>query len=168
MAKAQFHRNQPGERRAAALAWTFKPNRLQVHVHRSLITIILVANEASTDIGVIGFTKQDQSWKSWTLNEGAGIALPIINSQDTFPKQIWLSFDSKVSIAGVTLDSPKIPPSPIFNIELDNGEVLGYYCIRTGLDDNDLYFSKMISNSEKFESAEKEEVREERESGRPV
>jgi hypothetical protein len=105
--------------------------------------IILVANEASTDVGVIAFTKKDKEWKSWSLNEGAGVVLPIKDGEDTFPKSIWLSFDSKESIPGFSQDSPKIPPSPVLNIKLNTGDLLGYHCIRTDLKEDDLYYSKM-------------------------
>ncbi|KAJ3368689.1 hypothetical protein HDU91_000353, partial [Kappamyces sp. JEL0680] len=71
-----------------------------VSSHDQARLILIVANAASTDVGVVAMSA-DGSWANWELNEGCGIVMPLDSEgNDMWPVAMSLDYTSTVWLDG--------------------------------------------------------------------
>jgi hypothetical protein len=92
--------------------------------------IIIIVNEASSDIGLIGCI--DSEWCTIVLDEGKGIVMPFVNDEDTWPIDCFVSYEYKEKLKGATVDAPEIGPFPVFNVKSNLGAIFSFFCIKRG------------------------------------
>jgi hypothetical protein len=105
---------------------------------------IVIGNEASTDVGVIG-CDLNGLWTSWTLEEGSSIVMPIEDDEDTYPLGMDILFCNKVQLPGVTPDDPSYPAFPILLVTNNKGSVMGYHCMHKKTQEGDPFLASMVS-----------------------
>lgn len=109
--------------------------------HTEYKYIIVVANTASTDIGIISCTQQ-KIWCNTILPDGFTASTPLESDQDSYPIGMALDFSNNESLPGLTVDDEAIPPSPVLWIMTDKGVVIGYFCL-LDVPKDDLFYSQM-------------------------
>lgn len=122
------------------------------HVLRSwdFDSLLILANSASTDVGLIGSKTDSNTLENWEAMEGYQFTMPLDENQDdTWPVSTALDLYSDHSLPSLTPDQSPMPPCPILWILNNKGMLMACDVMSTTPLLNGVQYPSMLKNVSK-------------------
>ena len=108
-------------------------------------TLLIAANSASTDVGLIGSKTESGKLENWEALEAYQFTLPLDENQDdTWPISTALDLYSDTRLPSLTPDQPPMPSCPILWILNNKGQIMSCDIMSTSALESGIQYPSMI------------------------